>query len=148
MPHDGILFWSLNSICRRNQCLPGLGRNMRTDVKQGLQEFLRMMEIPGPGRSRMPWDNYVLAVVMITWVHTVSQMHQVIHLKWVHLKKIIFIYFWLCWVFVWAVWAFSSCCEQGLLSSCRTQPSHCSGFSSCRAKALATWVSVARGTWA
>ena len=34
---------------------------------------------------------------------------------------IVFIYFWLCWVFA-AVWTFSSCSEQGLLSSC-------SGFS-------------------
>ena len=33
-------------------------------------------------------------------------------------------------------WAFSSCCEQGLLSSCSAGPSHCSGFSGCGAQAL------------
>ena len=40
----------------------------------------------------------------------------------------VLIYFWLCWVFV-AVWAFSSCGELGLLSSC-------GGCSCCRAWAL------------
>ena len=33
------------------------------------------------------------------------------------------------------VWAFTSCSEWGLLSSCSTRASHCSGFSCCRARA-------------
>ena len=33
-------------------------------------------------------------------------------------------------------WAFSSCGEQGLLSSFGARASHCSGFSCCRAQAL------------
>ena len=33
-------------------------------------------------------------------------------------------------------WAFSSCGEQGLLSRCGVLPSHCGGFSGCRAQAL------------
>ena len=33
-------------------------------------------------------------------------------------------------------WAFSSCGEQGLLSSCGAQASHCGGFSCCRVQAL------------
>ena len=37
-----------------------------------------------------------------------------------------FIYFWLCWVFV-AVWAFSSCSEQGWLRFC-VWVFHCSGL--------------------
>ena len=39
-------------------------------------------------------------------------------------------------------WAFSSCDEQGLLSSCDVWASHCSGFSCCRAQALEfpSWV--------
>ena len=45
------------------------------------------------------------------------------------------IHFWLCWVSV-AVWAFPSCGEQGLLSTCGAWASHCSGFSGCRAQAL------------
>ena len=53
----------------------------------------------------------------------------------------IFIYFWLCWVFI-AKWAFSSCSEQGLLSSGNVQASHCGGFSCCEAHALGTWTSV------
>ena len=40
---------------------------------------------------------------------------------------LVFIYFWLPWVFI-AAWAFSSCSEQGLLSSCSEQASRCSGF--------------------
>ena len=45
---------------------------------------------------------------------------------------LLFIYC-LCWVFV-AEWLFSSCGEQGLLSSCGAQASHCGGFS-CEARA-------------
>ena len=42
---------------------------------------------------------------------------------------IYFIYiFWLCWVFV-AAQAFLCCGEQGVLSSCSAQASHCDGFS-------------------
>ena len=42
---------------------------------------------------------------------------------------------------------FSSCGEQGLLSSCSTRASHCSGFSCCGAQALqcAGSVTVAHG---
>ena len=42
------------------------------------------------------------------------------------------IYFWLCW-------AFSSFSEQGLLSSCGAQASHCDGFSCC-SRALAQYL--------
>ena len=38
--------------------------------------------------------------------------------------------------------AFSSCGEQGLLSSSSAQASLCSGFSCCRAQVLGEWVSV------
>ena len=48
---------------------------------------------------------------------------------------ILFIYFWLCWVFI-ALQVFPSCGEQELLSSCSARASHCSGFSCCRAQAL------------
>ena len=37
---------------------------------------------------------------------------------------------------------FSSCSEQGLLSSCGVRASHFDGFSCCRAQALGTWASV------
>ena len=42
---------------------------------------------------------------------------------------------------------FSSCSEQGLLSSCGAWASHCGGFSCCRAQALGPRTSavVARG---
>ena len=54
---------------------------------------------------------------------------------WLFFFKIIYLfYFWLCWVFV-AARAFSSCGEQGLLSSCGAQASHCSELSCCRARA-------------
>ena len=38
--------------------------------------------------------------------------------------------------------AFSSCREEGLLSSCGAGASHCSGFSRCDARALDAWASV------
>ena len=47
----------------------------------------------------------------------------------------LFFYFWLHWVFI-DVQAFSSCNEQGLLSSCSTRASHCNGFCCCRACVL------------
>ena len=53
-----------------------------------------------------------------------------------------FIYCWLCWVFV-AARAFSSCGEQGLLSSCGTCASSCVGFLCCRAQAPGAWPSMA-----
>ena len=45
------------------------------------------------------------------------------------------------------VWAFPSCSEWGLLSSCGVQASHCGGFSCCRAWAPGSRASVvaARG---
>ena len=46
-------------------------------------------------------------------------------------------------VFV-AVCSFSSCGEQGLLSSCGVQVSHCSGFSSCAAQ---LWVHGPQQLW-
>ena len=52
----------------------------------------------------------------------------------VSLFHYLFIY-WLCWVFV-AAHGLSVCGEQGLLSSCSAQASHCSGFSCCRASTV------------
>ena len=61
-------------------------------------------------------------------------------------KKNNFIYFWLCWVFV-AVRAFSSFGDQGLLSSCGVQASHCGGFSCCQARALGILGFGSCGKW-
>ena len=38
--------------------------------------------------------------------------------------------------------ALSSCSKHGVLSSCGARPSHCGGFSYCRAQALGTWAST------
>ena len=65
------------------------------------------------------------------------------------LKKL-FVYLWLRWVFADECRLFSDCSEQGLLSSCGAQASHCSGFCCCRAQALwhtgfsscSTWVQL------
>ena len=54
----------------------------------------------------------------------------------------IFIHFWLCWVFAAPFGLFSSCGNQGLLSSCGAWSSHCNGFSCCGAWTLGIWVSV------
>ena len=56
-------------------------------------------------------------------------------------------YYWLCWDFT-ATWAFSSCSEQGLLSSCSLRAPHCSGFSCWRARALGRSGFSSCGSWA
>ena len=55
----------------------------------------------------------------------------------------LFICFWLFWVF-----AFSSCDEQMLLSSCGVQTSHCTGFSRFGAGALGHVGFSSCSTWA
>ena len=60
---------------------------------------------------------------------------------------IIFFYFWLCCVFV-VVWAFLSCGELGLLSSCGAWASHCSDFSCWRAQSLGGEGLSSCDTWA
>ena len=73
--------------------------------------------------------------------HTTSKVNHLIHkednmcAQSLSFFVRVYIYFWLCWVFV-AVWAFSSCGEQGLLSSCGAQASPCHGFSYCGDQAL------------
>ena len=54
---------------------------------------------------------------------------------------ILFIYFWLCWVFV-AARAFLWLWQVGATLCCGVQASHCGDFSCCRAQALGAWVSV------
>ena len=44
------------------------------------------------------------------------------------LKIILFIYFWLCRIFIAECRLLSRCSRQGLLSSCNVWASHCSGF--------------------
>ena len=66
-----------------------------------------------------------------------------LHYSWGHpfpfSKNFSFIYFGLCFVFT-AAQAVSSCGEQGPLSSCDAQASHCSGFSCC-------WASLSFSSW-
>ena len=58
----------------------------------------------------------------------------------------LFIYFWLCWVFV-AVRGLSLVAMSGATLCCSARASRCSGFSCRRARALGVWASVvvARG---
>ena len=58
--------------------------------------------------------------------------------------KFLFIYFWLCWIFV----ALSGSIEWRLLSNCGAWASHCSGFSCCRAQAPGHTGFSSCGTWA
>ena len=57
-------------------------------------------------------------------------------------------YFWLHWVFLAVHRLFTSCGEQGLLSSCGARASHCSGFSSGGARALGRLGFSSAGSWA
>ena len=58
----------------------------------------------------------------------------------------LFIYSWLGGVFI-AAQTFSSCGEQGLLSSCGAWASHCGGFSCCRTRALGLEGLSSCGKW-
>ena len=60
----------------------------------------------------------------------------------------LFIYFWLCWAFVAVHGLFTRCCEQGLLSSCGAEASHCGAFSCCGPRALWPVGFNSCGTWA
>ena len=59
-----------------------------------------------------------------------------------HKYSEVFIYLRLHWVLIAACGLFSSCGEQGLLSSCGMQASLCGGFSCCGAQALGMQTSV------
>ena len=63
------------------------------------------------------------------------------------LTLIYLLIFWLFWVFITA-WDFSSCSEQGLLSSCNAWASHSGGFSCCGAQALGHSGFSNGSTWA
>ena len=67
--------------------------------------------------------------------------HPLQHLSFIDFKKI-FVYFWLCWVFIACAQAFPSCSERGLPPVVVWAP-HCGGFSGCGAWALGTGASVA-----
>ena len=62
------------------------------------------------------------------------------------LFNLLFIYFWLCWVFV-AAWGLSLVVVSEVTLRWGAQVSHCSGFSCCGAQALDCSLS-SRGTWA
>ena len=70
-----------------------------------------------------------------TWLCVVTYYSFSLLYNEIDFLKILFIYFWLCWVFI-AVRAFPSYGEQGLLSSCGPRASHHCGFSGCKAQAL------------
>ena len=57
-------------------------------------------------------------------------------------QKKLFVYFWLHWSFI-AAQAFSRRGEQGLLSSCGAQASHCCAFSCCKHRLYGMRASVA-----
>ena len=54
----------------------------------------------------------------------------------------LFIYFWLCWVFIPACVGFLQLWRAGATLRCGVRASHCGGFSCCRARALGAWASV------
>ena len=63
------------------------------------------------------------------------------HIPFLKNKFILFIYFWLCWVFV-AARGLSLVAASGATLCCGARASHCGGFSCCGARALGTRASV------
>ena len=68
-------------------------------------------------------------------------VHHNLSRKYILHTFIIFIYFWLCWVFV-AGHGLSLVVVRWATLCCSIRASHCSDFSCCRARALGTWASV------
>ena len=85
-------------------------------------------------------------ISMCSWKQARFIMVLGLHSSWGHpfpfSKNSLFLYIWLCFVLT-AAQAFSSCGEQGQLSSCGAQASHCSGFCCCWARTLGHSASVA-----
>ena len=75
------------------------------------------------------------------YIQTLTEVVYNLHLHFSLKKFYLFIYFWLCWVFI-AEWAFSSCSKWGLHSSCGRLASHCSGLPCCKPCALGRLSSV------
>ena len=89
-------------------------------------------------RSSAAWWAAVYGVAQsrtrLMWLRSSSQINKFFF--------ILFIYFWLCQVFIAAQVFPSSFGEQELLSNCGAWTSHHGGFSRCGARTLGTWVSV------
>ena len=75
-------------------------------------------------------------------VHAVHMAFQPLLLSWPGSLPLFFILLLAALGLCCCARAFSSCSEQGLLSVCHAQTSHCSGFSRWGAQALGAWASV------
>ena len=78
-----------------------------------------------------PWDRIVIHMAHVTDKKTEAQRPATCQSDGLPKKRQnqIFFFFSGCAESLLLVWFFSSCNEQGLLSSCDIQASHCSGFS-------------------
>ena len=76
--------------------------------------------------NRFQWTDFTPCVASIKYeqfcdeaeLKRVKTMHRLLELDFKEKTMYVFVYLWLCWVFV-AVWAFLRCSEWGLLSSRR-----------------------------
>ena len=69
-------------------------------------------------------------------VYGMMKCSNLIFWHWLFSKNCMFYLFLLALGLCCCPWAFSSCGDWGLLSSCGVRAAHCSGFSCCRAWAL------------
>ena len=103
------------------------------------------------GKKRSFYSLILSRVVLIqSWLPSVNMLFRFVRRRAIITIFFKFVYLFiyqLCWVFT-AVWAFSSCGEQKLLSDCDAWASHCSGFSCCRAWSLGCSGLSSFGTWA
>ena len=74
---------------------------------------------------------YIQQCVYVNQTPKLYYLHD--YLIFYFIKFYLSIYIWLCWVLLLQR-LFSNCREQGLLSSCRVQTSHCGGFSCCESR--------------
>ena len=107
-----------------NSCLLPLGRVMHANnIKMKL--FLNFFVTPHCGL----WD-----LSSPTWDETQVHSNKSLESLYIYIQFYLFIYLWLCWVFL-AAWSFSCWGEWGLLSSYGSRASHYGGFSHCGAQA-------------
>ena len=100
----------------------------------GLEKRFRVSMIRGP--SVASWFSGCFLEVVPVMVSGICDNRVFITYQALEIQSYLFFYFLAALGLHCSTRAFSSCSEQGLLSSCGVRASHCGGFSCCRAQAL------------
>ena len=111
------------TLCNPVDCSPP-GPSVHEILQARILEWVAISFSRGSSQSRNQTHISCIEADSLLSEPPGKPVHLSVLLKYIYL----FTYFWLCWAFLLHA-LFSSCNEQGLLSSCGAQASHCSGFS-------------------